>query len=222
MQFAWFLFEVLGPVGRYRGCSTRGRRHELWPNFELRPRSEPTLAFPLLPFSAPTGWFPCRRRSPGLDSDAPQLRLQAVDQGQRRSFQTGIQPLESRDNPAFQIVFPFAFSLRPASVLGTEGFVGLVTNPAKSGPTLACDRCPNRLLGGASAGCAGIDLGCACLMSFVSNRGHLPLLAGVWNRATVAPRRRHHRRRHCRPPPTFAAQPGSWRRCFRGAGRWPF
>jgi hypothetical protein len=35
----------------------------------------------------------------------------------------------------------------------------LVTNPAKSGPTLACDRCPNRLLGGASAGCAGIDLG---------------------------------------------------------------
>jgi hypothetical protein len=50
----------------------------------------------------------------------------------------------------------------------------LVTNPAKSGPTLACDRCPNRLLGGASAGCAGIDLGCACLMSFVSNRGQRP------------------------------------------------
>jgi hypothetical protein len=98
----------------------------------------------------------------------------------------------------------------------------LVTNPAKSGPKLACDRCPNRLLGGASAGCAGIDLGCACLMSFVSNRGHLPLLAGVWNRAPVASRRRHHRRRHCRLPQTFAAQPGSWRRCFRGAGRWPF
>ena len=144
MQFAWFLFEVLGPVGRYRGCSTRGRRHELWPNFELRPRSEPTLAFPLLPFSAPTGWFPCRRRSPGLDSDAPQLRLQAVDQGQRRSFQTGIQPLESRDNPAFQIVFPFAFSLRPASVLGTEGFVGLVTNPAKSGPNIGMRPVPEQ------------------------------------------------------------------------------